>query len=86
MPALLHRHADGARRLFAALFQPHAVIRFAGGAVARDLAVNVRAARPRLLHLLHHEEPRAFGDHEAVAIARERPRSALRLVVPARAT
>jgi len=31
----------------------------------------VRAAPPSPLHVLHHEEPGAFGDHEAVAVARE---------------
>src|ERR1019366_6994213 len=49
-------------------FQTHPMIGFAGGTVAGDLAVNVRAARLGPLHLFHHEEPRALGQHEAVAI------------------
>ena len=72
MPASSSARADGARRLFAALFQAHAVEGLAGGAVAGDLAVDVRAARLRLLHFFEDEEPGAFGDHEAVAIAGER--------------
>src|SRR5260370_13247729 len=79
---LLEGHANGARRLFAALFQPHAVIGFAGRAVAGDLAVNVRPARLGPLHLFHHEEPRTLGDHEAVAILRKGPRGACGVTVP----
>ena len=71
------RHADGARRLFAAFFQAHAVVGFAGGTVAGDLAVDVSAAGAGPLHLLQDEEPGAFGDHEAVAILGKRARSAL---------
>ena len=75
--------SHGAGRLLAALFQAHAMIGLAGGSVAADLAVDVGAARPRVLQFLQDEEPGALGDHEAVAIAREGPRGALRLGVPA---
>src|ERR1035438_9585928 len=80
--ALFETDADGPRRLFAALFQTHPVIGLAGGAIAGDLAVYVRAARLGPLHLFHHEEPRTLGDHETVAIPGEGPRGALRLLVP----
>src|ERR1039458_8300810 len=65
-----------------ALFQTHAVIGFAVRAVARDLSVNVRAARLGPLHLFHHEEPGTLGQHEAVAILGEGPRGACGLIVP----
>src|SRR5689334_13172695 len=82
---LLQRQPDGARRLLATLLQADAMIRLARGAVACHLPVDMRSARTRLLHLLQYEEPRALGDHKAVAIARERPRGALRLMIPTRA-
>src|ERR1022692_1644184 len=80
--ALFETDADGPRRLFAALFQTHPVIGLAGGAIAGDLAVYVRAARLGPLHLFHHEEPRTLGENEAVAILGEGPRGACGLFVP----
>jgi hypothetical protein len=42
----------------------------------------MRAARFGPLHLFHHEEPGAFGDHEPIAILGEGPRGARGLLVP----
>src|ERR1035438_4152950 len=67
--AFLYGHRHGAGRLFAALLQAHAVIGFAGGPVPRHFAVDVRAPGTGPLHLLHHEEPGAFGDYKTVAVA-----------------
>src|ERR1039458_3284788 len=76
-------HPDGAGRLFAALLQPHPVIGLASGSVAGDFAINVDPACFRLLHFFENEEPRAFRNHETVAVAGEGPRSAPGLIVPA---
>src|SRR5262249_1100507 len=81
---LFHRHTDGARGLFAAFFETHAMVSLARRSVARNFAVDVRASCARLLHLFEYEEPCALGDDEAVAIARKRARRALWLVIPTR--
>jgi hypothetical protein len=41
-------------------------------AVARDLGMDVRAARERPLALFQHQHRRAFAEHEAGAVLRER--------------
>ena len=53
-------------------------------AVAEQLRVDLRAARLRALELLEHEHGRRLADHEPVAPCVERPRRALRVVVPPR--
>src|SRR4029077_7852610 len=50
-------------------------------AVAADLAVDARAAPDRLCERLEHHDARALAEQEAVAVAVERTRGALRLVV-----
>src|ERR1700761_3120595 len=61
------------------------MIRLAGGSIARDFAINVRTAGAGLLHLFENEEPCAFRQNEAIAIARKGPGGALRIVIPVRA-
>ena len=55
-----------------------------GRAVADDLAVDLGAALERHLALLEHQDAGALGDHEAVAVAVERPARLLRLLVALR--
>src|SRR5690606_30101982 len=52
-----------------------------GGAVAGDLGVDLRAARPGVLELLEHHHAAAAGDDEAVAVGVVRSRGGGRAVV-----
>ena len=70
-PGLLKGQADGAGGLFAALLEADPMVGFAGGTISGDFAIDVRAAGARLFHFLHDEEPRPFGDDEAIAVAGE---------------
>ena len=49
--------------------------------VAREFAINFRAARFRVFQLFHDNNTGAFAHNKAIAIAVERSRSALGLVV-----
>ena len=60
------------------------VVRVAAVRVARDLAVDVRAARLRGVELLEDEDRGALPHHEAVAVAVERAGGVLGVVVPPR--
>src|ERR1039457_3938086 len=73
---------DGAGGLFAALLQADPVIGLAGGSIPGNFSVDVGAAPAGLLQFLHDEEPGALREHEPVAVARERTRRALRLMIP----
>src|SRR6185436_2667477 len=64
-PEALHRHAHATHSTLPR--GGHHVEAVGGGAVARDLAVNLGAAASGALHLLEHEHAGAAGDHEAVA-------------------
>src|SRR5579871_354016 len=80
----VERQTDVAGRLFAAFLQAHAVVGFAGGSVAGDLTVNVRAPRAGAFQIFDDKEPGAFGQHEAIAVPREGTGSTLRRVIPPR--
>ena len=57
------------------------MVRVVRRAVAEHLGVDRRAARPRGLELLEHEDARALADDEAGARRVERPRGARRVLV-----
>src|SRR5262249_17279426 len=65
----LESQSDSSRRLLTALLQPDPMIGFACGAIPGDFAINVCAPRSRPLQLFQYKEPRAFGNHKAVAVA-----------------
>src|SRR5205823_8428047 len=71
-------------RAFAAVGRLHHRVRVRRGAVADDLAIDVRAALLRGLQLLEDQDAGALGDDEAVAPGVERPRRARRLLVARR--
>src|SRR6185436_20990313 len=60
------------------------VERVGARAVADHLAEDAGAARLRMVERLEDQNPRAFRDDEAVAVAIERTARPLRLVVPRR--
>src|SRR5712671_4517491 len=72
-PSFLHGDSDGARRFFAAFFQTDAVESFARGSVSSDLGVDLGATRLGMFVVFQNKHPRTLGDHESVAIFRERP-------------
>ena len=55
-----------------------------GGPVPLELPVDAGAASPGMLPLLEHDDPGAFGQHEAVTIRIEGPARPLRVVVAKR--
>ncbi len=57
------------------------MVRVAAAGEAGDLAVDVRAARQRALQLLQDQHRAALAHHEPVAVAVERARGVLRVVV-----
>ena len=59
----------------------HDVVGVGGVADAGGDAVDLRAARPRVLLGLEDDDPRPLAEHEAVAVLVVGPRGALRLVV-----
>ena len=59
-------------------------VRVGRDAVAEQLGVDLRAARLRVLELLEHEHRGGLAHHEPVPLGVERPRGALRVVVPPR--
>ncbi len=76
-------HPDCAGRLFAAFLQAYPMVGFACGSVAGDLPIDARAAGPCVLQLFEHQEPGAFGQHEAVPVARKRTGCSFGLGIPA---
>ena len=75
-----HRHA-GAGAGLVGIGQVRGV---AARAVARQLGIDARAARERVLALLEHEHAGALADHEAVALGVERAARALGAVAQRR--
>src|SRR5712691_3872301 len=63
---------EGPCRLFAALFEPHAMKRLAGRAVPADFRQHRRPAPSGMLILLEYKHPRALSQHKPVAVGRER--------------
>src|SRR5665213_2271794 len=80
----LHGQRHRVSRLFAALFETHAMIGLAGGGITDDFTVDLRAALEGVFAFFENEEPRAFAEHESAAVARERPRAALGFAIPLR--
>ena len=70
---VVERELHAARRARAARRRCGDVVGVGVAAVAGDLAVDRRAACERALQRLEHEERRALGDHEPVAVDVERP-------------
>ena len=70
---MLQRHLHRADRPFAIRRRRGHVMRIGGEPVAGELAVDLRAARFRMLELLDDDNARAFAHDEAVAIAIPRP-------------
>lgn len=58
------------------------MISVARRAVAGNLSIDLRAALLRTLEVFEDVDPRAFAEHDAGAVARERSRGARRLIVP----
>ena len=81
---VVERHPHRARRVLARRIGLRHVRRVRRDAVAGELAVDLRAARTRVLELLEHEDRSRLAHHEPVARAIERTRRALRIVVAAR--
>ncbi len=82
--AVPQRHAHRARRTVGVLVRRGDVVGIVGRAVAEHLAQDRRAAALGVFVLLEHQGGSAFAHHEAVAVAVERPRGALGIVVATR--
>src|SRR3989442_5427157 len=68
----LESQTHGARGFLTALLKSHAVVSLAGGSVAGDLAVDVRAAGAGARHRFHKKEPRPFAQHKTISVGGER--------------
>ena len=79
---IVHRDSHGACRFVAAFLKTHAMIRIASRTVTGNLGIDVRAPRLSALEIFEHINPGAFAEHHPGTIARERPRRALRFLVP----
>ena len=78
------RHRQRPGRVLAGRVGVGDVVRVGRDAVAEQLGVDLRPARLRVLELLDHDHPGRLAHHEAVALAVERPRAALGIVVAPR--
>ncbi len=80
-PGRAQRHAHAAGRAFAARGGRGHMVRVGGVAVARHFGVNARAAGLGVLQFLQHHHAAAFAHDKSVAVAVERSRSVLGIVV-----
>ena len=79
---VVERHPHAAHRAFAGR-RDH-VEAVGGGAIADDFAIDARAARLGMLELFQHQDARAAGDDEAVAVLVVGARGMLRRLVEIR--
>ena len=80
-PRLRQRALHGAGGAFAVLRRGGNVAGVGCGAVARNLAVDARAAVQRMRQALQHQHAGALANHEAVAVSFEGTRGSRRRVV-----
>src|ERR1700720_240519 len=78
---MFERELHGARGAFAVRWRSSHVVGVCRKSVAREFAVNLRAASFRVFQLFHDNNTGAFAHDKSIAIAVERSRSALGLVV-----
>src|ERR1700730_11166710 len=78
---MFERKLHGARGAFAVRWRSSHVVGVCSKSVAREFAVNHRAASFRVFQLFHYNNTCAFAHDKAIAITVERSRSALGLVV-----
>src|SRR5918911_1471784 len=83
-PRAFDGHAHRAGGVVAGRRDLHAVVSVAGRSVADQLGVNLRAAPAGVFQLFEQDDPRAFTEHEAIAVGVERPRGARGLFVAVR--
>src|SRR4029077_17048338 len=81
-PGMLQRKLHCARGALAIWRRRGHMVRIGGEAVSCDFAIDFRTARFGVLQFLPHHNARAFAHHKTIAVAIERARRALRLVVP----
>src|SRR6202022_2939372 len=78
---MFERELHGARGAFAVRWRSSHVVGVCSKSVSREFAINLRAARFRVFQLFYDNNTGAFAHAKAIAIAVERSRSALGLVV-----
>src|SRR5438552_15619882 len=78
---MFERELHGARGAFAIRWRSSHVVGVCSKSVAREFAINLRAARFRVFQLFHDNNTGAFAHNKAIAITVEPSRSALGFVV-----